>query len=171
MKRNYLPFVSTIVFFVCMTVLLLYLLAMRLYSPFPMAIFWVAVVTAIVNIVFQITRIPWRGHEGFLLAEILLLGIVLHMTYVIPVYGPQNTDAIRYMAVTKQILEHGVVLPIGPGPAAESTAAWPSLMIWTSQFHYITGIPLASIMKWVPSIFTSSVSILLLYILIKKVFK
>lgn len=171
MKRNYLPFVSTIVFFVCMTVLLLYLLAMRLYSPFPMAIFWVAVVTAIVNIVFQITRIPWRGHEGFLLAEILLLGIVLHMTYVIPVYGPQNTDAIRYMAVTKQILEHGVVLPIGPGPAAESTAAWPSLMIWTSQFHYITGIPLASIMKWVPSIFISSVSILLLYILIKKVFK
>ena len=168
MKKNRIPFATTTVFFLCMALLFGYLLAMRFYFPLPIAVFWVAVITAILIIVFQITQIPWPGYKGFLLAEILILGIALHTVYQIPFYGFYGSDSYENMMVVREILEHGIITPARPD--SESVVFWPLLKIHGAQLHYLTGITTFNIAKWF-SLIMSSIFILLLYILIKKLFR
>jgi len=166
-KNNRIPLVTTVLFFVSIALLFGYLLAMRSYSPLPSAVFWVAVVTAILVVVFQIIRAPWPHYEVVLITEILLLGIALRMIYQIPYPGLSGTDSYNEVWVLRNTLEHGHFVAARPEDLA--SAYWPLSGIAYSQLCLITDITPFDIGKWAPSIINSSF-ILLLYLVIKRVF-
>lgn len=168
-KKDRLPLIAAILVFISETVLLIYLLGMRFYSPMPTAVFWVLIITAIAAIVFQIVRIPWPNHEPLLVAEILLFGMTLHLIYQIPLYRFTGHDPIQYFNLARQIIENGILLPDKPGAA--TTISWPLMMVWNAEAHYITGVELFSMHKWVPSLVAGGTLIFLLYIFLRKVFK
>lgn len=168
MKKNHIPLATTILFFVCVALVLGYLLAMRLHFPLPTAVFWAAIFMATLAIVFQITQIPWPGYEGLLLVEILILGIALHAVYQIPFYGIYDSDSYENMLVIRQILDQGVIMTARPD--SESIIYWPLLKTHGAQLHYLTGITTFNIAKWLSPIM-SSIFILLMYVLVKRVFK
>ncbi len=169
MKRNNLPFIAAILFFVCITLLLVYLLGMRLYSPLPTAVFWVLVITAISAMVFQIARVPWPGYEPLLVVEILMFSIILHMIHLVPHYGFSGFDSLRNLMVVRETIEQGMLSPDRLGAA--SIAAWPLLHMWSAELHFITGITPRNIAMWFPSLVISSLFALLFYISMKRVFK
>jgi len=131
-----------------------------------MALFWVTAVTAVLIVVYQITQIQWHGYEGLLLAEIIMLGIALHTVYQIPFYGIYDSDSYETMVQARRVLEFGGIMEARPG--LESSLYWPLSKIYGAQLHYLTGITTFNIAKW-SSLIMSSVFILLLYVLVKKV--
>ena len=164
MTNNRISLAAAALFFFCIALLLIYLLRVRLYAPLPNAVFWFSTYTAILAIVFQITRIPWRGHEGFLVAEILILGIALHLGFQITIYGLCDSDSYRIIEMVREILEHGRLVGTPPGVYI------PLQKIHGAALNYITGISMFSIAKWFSSII-STFFVLVLYVLVKKVFR
>lgn len=157
------------VFFLCIALLFGYLLAMRFYFPLPTAVFWVATIAAILVILFQITQIPWPGYEGFLLTEILILGVALLSVYQIPFSGIYESDSYENMMVTRKTLEYGVLTAARPGTET-AVYGWPLTNIYGAELHFLTGMTTFNIAKW-SSLIMSSIFTLLMYIIVKKVFK
>lgn len=169
MRKDRALLLSAILFFVCITLLYLYLLTVRFYSPLPIAVFWFSVVVAISVIVFQIFATSRPENEKLILLEVLLFGCSLNLIYQIPLYGLYETDSLRAMMTVRHIINDGSI-PLG-GTGAEGTiSGYQLLNMWGAELHYLTGIGTFAIAKWFPSIFFHSVLVFTLYIFVKKIF-
>lgn len=167
-KRDSLPIITAILFFICISLLLMYLLGMRLYFPLSAAIFWVLVITAISVLVFQIVKFSQPVYEPLFVIEVLMLSTALHLTHIVPFYGMLATDPLRFLAILKTTAEAGSVL--SDQPAIQALTAWPLLMTWGVELQHITGITLRNIVQWLPPLIFSGAFVLLLYIFIRRVF-
>lgn len=168
-KRDSLPIIAAILFFICISLLFMYLLGMRLYFPLPAAVFWVLVITAISALVFQIVKFSQPVYEPLLVIEVLMLSIALHLVHIVPFYAMPATDPLRFLAILKSTAEAGIVL--SDQPAIQGFTAWPLLMTWGVELQHITGITLRNIVQWLPPLIFSGAFVLLLYILIRRVFR
>jgi len=170
LKGNNVCFIAAILSFVCIALLPVYFVGLRLYTPLPTPVFWVLIISAIGLIVFQIVRIPWPGYEPILIVEIVILGIALHMAYIVPFYGLPTSDSLRLLALTREIAAPGIVVPDSPMSLLD-TAAWPLLPIWGAELHYLTGITTRNIALWFPALVISGGFVLMLYTFIKRIFE
>jgi uncharacterized membrane protein len=158
---------TTGLFFCGIILLIVYLYSIRWNMHLPVSMFWLSIGLVIFNIILQIFFIK-SFDIRILLLELSVLCIALHLIYQIPYYGLYGLDVYDDLASTKGILNSGFIR--GSKTLINNTAYWPIIHIYGVICSYVTGCGIRTIVKWLPS-FIGAIPILILYLLVKQLFK
>ena len=122
----------------------------RLGIVLNMILFWISISGMIFSVVYQIFKIP-DTNKLFILSEILVINICLHLVFQLGFFGLSNRDAYDDVKLLEIILNNGSFnLSQQPG-----VSSWPAIHLFASSFALITGIDYFSVAKYMPSFFTS----------------
>lgn len=161
-------YVLTGIFFAFTTLFFTYLFSMRFHTYLPYSVFWVSIISMVLILLFQIMTTANEGYEKILVLEILIYSISLHLLYQIPYYGLFDSDSYEYVMVSKQIIKHGVILPVRIGE--NDVPSWPATSIFGASLNLMLGITLLSVAKWFPSFF-AGIFISIFYLFVRKIFE
>jgi len=173
-----IKFNHTVLLFILALIWLIAYLLSTIRSPLPVYVFWISVIFLSFLIVWQIGKVENRFQELIVLSEIVLLGFVLHLIFVLPVsYGLFGRDIHFEYYATKTIAEYGWPIPdsVNILPRTHEYSKWPMIHFLGIIFSNVLGMKLFSvensftIMKWTPSII-SSCTPLIFFILVKKIY-
>ena len=177
-KINLIKFYHTILMFIlALTWLLIYLFSVT-RNPLPVYIFWASVIFLSFLIVWQIDKVENRFQEIIVLSEIVVLGFVFHLIFVVTVpYGLFGRDVHFGYYIANMIAKYGWPIPdsVIMHSIARDYSKWPAMYIIAIIFSNILNINLFSInnpltvAKWMPSIISLGTP-LVYYILVKNAY-
>jgi len=128
---------------------------------YDITLFWVSISLMIGTVIYQIIFIK---NNIFVLFEIFIIYISLHLIYQIGFYGFYGSDSYVDYNFLKTILnDQNFVL-------GQSVDGWPMLHIFTSSTTLITKIDPLIVAKFLPS-FISSIIVLPFYLLVYNIYK
>lgn len=125
-------------------------------------IFWFSTLCILGVILYQIFYLKYTS--GFVLFEIFLVFLLLHLNNQIGFYGLRGHDSYVDYAFLKSILtDHNFTL-------GQYVDGWPMIHIFSSIIYFFTNIDPLLIAKFLPS-FISSIIVFPLYLLVNKINK
>lgn len=137
-------------------------------SFFGGVLFWVPLVTMILIIVYQIFHLDCNDH-WFVLAEIFMLYLFLHLVYQVGYFGLRGSDSYYDYVFFKSILYSGHFTLNASNSNLLDISGWPMLHILSVSLQLISNIGSLEIAKYLPSLINSLI-ILPVYILANAVY-
>ena len=135
-------------------------------DEYDVAIFWLSILIMIGIVVYQIFFLK---NNSFVLIEIFIIYLSLHLTFQVGFYGLGESDSYIDYNFFKTILnDHNFIL--GQDVTGWHVDGWPMIHIFSSSLSLITKIDPLLIAKFLPS-FISSIIVIPLYLLVKNIFK
>jgi len=154
-------YISIIVFFWSVTLYCLNL-HLNLFDNLNIALFWVSIVLIIGMLIYHILYLE---NKKFVLFEIVVFYLLLHIVYQVGYYGFHGTDSYSDYNFLKTIVnDHYFVL------GEDMITSWPLLHISTSSLFMITKIDLLFLAKFFP-LFISTIIVVPIYLLVENVYK
>lgn len=142
----------------------IFLFILNLYYNFPdyfdAAIFWIAILTMVGTVLYQIF---FLNNHRFVLFEIFIIYLSLHLMYSVGFYGLRGSDSYIDYNFLKNILnDHKFIL--GQNLDKWNIDGWPMIHLLSSAVSLITKIDPLLVAKFLPS-FISSIIVLPIYLL------
>jgi hypothetical protein len=152
----------SILVFIWSSLLFFFNLEYNLAGSNDYLIFWFSTLCIFGVILYQIFCLKYTS--GFVLFEIFLVFLFLHLVYQIGYYGLRGSDSYVDYTFLKTILkDHNFVL-------GQYVDGWPMIHIFSSIVHFFTKIDPLLIAKFLPS-FISSIIVLPIYLFVYKIYK
>jgi len=124
-------------------------------------IFWFSTLCIFGVILYQIFYLKYTN--GFVLFEIFIVFLLLHLVYQVGFYGLNGSDSYVDYTFLKTILkDHNFIL-------GQYVDGWPMIHIFSSIVHFFTKIDPLLIAKFLPS-FISSIIVLPIYLFVYKIY-
>ncbi len=152
----------TLLVFIWSTFLFILNLMMDYQDAIDMILFWGSIIPMIGTILYQIFYID---NKRFVLFEIFIMYLLLHLIYQYGYFGLRGTDSYIDYNFLKSILHHQL-FTLG----RNDIAGWPLLHLFTTTITNITRIHPLLLAKFLPSVITSII-VLPLYLLITMIYK
>jgi len=120
-------------------------------------IFWFSTLCILGVIIYQIFCL--KNTSGFVLFEIFLVFLLLHLVYQMGYYGLRESDSyVDYTFLKTIIKDHNFIL-------GQYVDGWPMIHIFSSIIYFFTKIDPLLIAKFFPS-FISSIIVLPIYLFV-----
>lgn len=136
-------------------------LQINLADEYDVAIFWLSILLMFGTVIYQIFFLK---NNSFVLFEIFIVYLSLHLTYIVGYYGLGGSDSYIDYNFFKTILNDNSFI------LGQSVDGWPMMHIFSSSLSLTTKIDPLLIAKFLPS-FISSIIVIPVYLLVKNIYK
>jgi hypothetical protein len=151
-------YTATAIFCMAVVLVIYHLLRIRWESPLPSWIYPLGLSVAIICLVFQLVK--HKLPTSLLLAQILVLGSVLHLTYIIPNPGFSSSDALKAYKIMEL---SSSLLPTADG--ITEYADYPVMFMFGQIVSRMFSISLRELTIWLPSLLISPILLIVCYLL------
>ena len=161
LKSEYIRKKVSILVFIWAAFLFLLNLQINLLNEYDIAIFWLSILLMLGTVIYQIFFLK---NNTFVLLEIFIIYLSLHLTFHLGFYGLGESDSYIDYNFFKNILNDNSFI------LGQSVDGWPMMHIFSSSLSLATKIDPLLIAKFFPS-FISSIIVIPFYLLVKNIYK
>ena len=160
-KSEYIRKKVSILVFIWAAFLFFLNLQINLLDEYDVAIFWLSILLMFGTVIYQIFFLK---NNTFVLFEIFIIYLSLHLTFHIGFYGLGESDSYIDYNFFKTILNDNSFI------LGQSVDGWPMIHIFSSSLSLTTEIDPFLIAKFFPA-FISSIIVIPFYLLVKNIYK
>ena len=160
-KSEYICKKASILVFIWTAFLFFLNLQINLLDEYDVVIFWLSILLMLGTVIYQIFFLK---NNTFVLFEIFIVYLSLHLTFHVGFYGLGGSDSYIDYNFFKNILNDNSFI------LGQSVDGWPMMHIFSSSLSLTTKIDPLLIAKFLPS-FILSIIVIPLYLLVKNIYK
>jgi len=156
----------SIIVFIWSALLFFLNLQYNFLDEYDIVIFWLAVVLMFGTVIYQIFLLK---NYSFVLFEIFIIYLLLHLVYIVGYYGLHESDSYIDYNFLKIILNDNNFV-LGQEVVGWHVDGWPMIHIFSSNIALVTNIDPFLIAKFLPALI-SSIIVIPIYLLIYNIYK